>query len=237
MILAIDAGNTRIKWGLHDGAAWAGRGALALAEAEELAASITAPPAAIVAANVAGAEVARRIEASLARWRIPIRWASAQASQCGVVNGYDNPQQLGADRWAALIGARHLHAGAGLVVNAGTATTVDVLDSAGVFRGGLILPGFDLMRACLAHNTAQLPWSEGQYRDYPRNTADAIVSGCVHAQAGAVERMFAALSGDGPALCLLCGGAAGLLAPALRVPHRLVDNLVLEGLVRIAAAA
>ncbi len=128
---------------------------------------------------------------------------AAAASAGGVVNGYDNPAQLGADRWAALIGARGLHAGPALVVMAGTATTVDCLDAQGVFRGGLILPGLDLMRRSLARNTAGLPEACGGYRVLPTNTDDAIVSGCIAATVGAIERM--AKQACRPMLAAKCG--------------------------------
>ena len=119
-----------------------------------------------------------------------------------------------------------------LVVAAGTATTADILRSDGTFAGGVILPGFDLMKRSLAHNTAGLPLAKGRFSNPPRSTADAIETGCLLAQAGAVERAFAAT--DPGAVCLLAGGAAERIAPHLSIPVRLVDNLVLEGLVQIA---
>jgi type III pantothenate kinase len=230
MILCLDAGNTRLKFGLHDGSAWRGQGALQYDALDELDSGLAARPARIVACNVAGDAVRRRIEALAARLGLPLEWLTATAATCDVRNGYDTPQQLGADRWAALIGARALHAGACVVVMAGTATTIDVLDDTGLFRGGLILPGLSLMRAALAHNTAGLPHAAGHYRAQPTNTDDAIVGGATHATLGAVERMRAT-AGDGT-LCLLSGGAAAELAPHLDLPHRLIENLVLEGLVR-----
>ncbi|NTV09863.1 MAG: type III pantothenate kinase, partial [Zoogloea sp.] len=130
--------------------------------------------------------------------------------------------------------ARGLTRAACLVVTAGTATTVDVLDAQGLFRGGLILPGLELMRRSLAGNTAQLPFADGHFADFPQNTADAIFSGCLHAQAGAVERMFARIAGEPGAQCLLNGGAAAELAAVLDIPFRPADNLVLDGLVRLA---
>jgi type III pantothenate kinase len=162
---------------------------------------------------------------------------SAGALQCGVRNLYEEPQRLGADRWAALIAARHLHPGAALVVCAGTATTADILDHEGTFQGGLILPGLDLMLQSLARNTAQLPLAVGRFAGLPRNTADAIVSGCLHAQAGAIERMFAQVASYPDAICLVSGGAAPQLFDLLRIPKRQAANLVLEGLVRIGQEA
>ena len=111
-----------------------------------------------------------------------------------------------------------------------------VLDAEGVFQGGAILPGYELMRRSLARDTAQLPLAEGHYATPPRNTMDAIVSGCLQAQAGAIERMHRQLPPGSP--CVLTGGAAPLLAdlPGLAdLPLRRIDNLVLEGLLRFAA--
>jgi type III pantothenate kinase len=230
MILCLDAGNTRLKYGLFDGSAWRGQGALQHDALDELISGLAARPTRIVACNVAGDAVRQCIEALAAGLALPLDWLTGTAAACGVRNGYDTPQQLGADRWAALIGARALHSGACVVVMAGTATTIDTLDDSGLFRGGLILPGLSLMRAALARNTADLPDAAGNYRTQPTNTDDAIVSGAIHATLGAIERMRAALAAD--ALCLLSGGASVELAPHLDRPHRLIDNLVLEGLAR-----
>ena len=235
MILAIDCGNSRLKWGVHDGAKWLAQGALAYADLAGFGDVLRQQPRAAraVVANVAGAEVGERVGAVLAGLTFEQIRVSAAAEQCGVRNRYDHPEQLGADRWAALIGARHLHRGACLVVCAGTATTADVLDAEGAFQGGLIFPGLDLMLLSLARHTAQLPLAEGQFSGLPRNTADAIVSGCLHAQLGAIERMFAQVAADPDAACLVSGGAAARFFGLLRMPKRQVDNLVLEGLARI----
>jgi type III pantothenate kinase len=238
MLIAIDAGNTRIKWGVHDGATWIAQGALPTGEAARLAAVAAPWPAMarVVGCNVAGSAVEDEIGAALASRQAPPHWLRSSAAACGVRNGYEQPERLGADRWAALIGARGRVAGDCLVICAGTATTVDWLDGAGVFRGGLILPGFDLMRASLARNTAQLPFAEGHFSCEPRNTMDAIASGCLHAQIGAIERMFGAIAAAPEAIGLLTGGAAQRLAPLLRIPFELIDNLILEGLLRFGAS-
>ncbi len=234
MILCLDAGNTRLKWGLRDGSAWHAQGALAHAEIGKLAQLLPAQPKHIVACNVAGTDVQAQIVALASALAVPLEWFRSSASAGGVVNGYDNPAQLGADRWAALIGARGLHQGAALVVMAGTATTIDCLDAAGVFRGGLILPGLALMRLSLARNTAGLPEARGVYRPLPTNTDDAIISGCLAATVGAIECMAerACRPTNADFCCLLSGGAAAALAPLLTLPLQRVDNLVLEGLAK-----
>jgi len=234
--LLLDLGNTRLKWGLHDGRRWLAQAAIEYDRLDGLAADVLAlaRPTAAVGSNVAGPHAAARVAAALPPG-LEVSWNLPRERQCGVTNGYLRAAQLGADRWAALIGAHGLHQGVTLAVMAGTATTVDALDAAGRFRGGLILPGLGLMRRSLARDTADLPFADGHVEAYPRRTEDAIVSGCLEAQVGAIERMFHRLATGEEALCLLSGGAAGAIAPHLSVPCRQIDNLVLEGLARIAA--
>ncbi len=234
MLLCLDAGNTRLKYGLRDGAEWRVQGALDYAEVATLPQRLQAPPARIIACNVAGDPARRHIETLAAQLRVPLDWLTSSASACDVSNAYDNPQQLGSDRWAGLIGARALHGGPCLVVMAGTATTIDVLDARGRFRGGLILPGLALMRYALAQNTADLPKARGRYRTLATNTDDAIVSGALHATLGAIERLRA--SQEAGLACLLSGGAAVELVPHMTHPYRVIDNLVLEGLARFGEA-
>ncbi len=243
MILAIDAGNSRVKWGWlePDGSGWASISTVSLIEFAASSDHVNPfsvtheDPERIVISNVAG-EGAHQL---LVNWtRIfdaePL-WLRAEKERCGVVNGYERPELLGPDRWAALIAARGLHNGACLVVNAGTATTVDMLGADGRFLGGVILPGVELMRFVLHEHTGRLPLQEGRYTETPRNTLDAIETGCRHAQAGAIERMYRAFRElDGTPLCILAGGAGRPLMEQLSVPRRYVENLVLDGLARIA---
>jgi type III pantothenate kinase len=240
MILLIDAGNTRIKWGVRTLGQWQAQGALPHAATGDLTQIAAAHPGLkrVLGANVAGASAAAAIAAALHKYAPPPEWLASSAQCCGVRNLYHPPTQLGADRWAALIGARALHPSAAtLIVTAGTATTVDILDAAGSFQGGLILPGEELMRRSLAGNTAQLPFAQGHYVDAPRCTDDAIVSGCLNAQAGAIERMFRQIAESPGALCLLNGGGAARIEPLLSIPVKRIDNLVLEGLAVVASDA
>jgi type III pantothenate kinase len=233
-VLAIDCGNTVMKWGLHRDGAWVRRDAVPLGAIVRLEPQWRAlgPVDKIVVSNVAGHAVGLEIERLVARWPVLPVHVVAKRSECGVVNGYDRPEQLGADRWAALIGARAMERGACLVVDAGTATTADILGADGSFRGGVILPGIELMKRALAQHAAQLPLSEGDMVAEPRRTADAIETGCLLAQAGAIERLHAGM--EPGARCLLSGGNAAKIARALRIEARVVDNLVLEGLLKIA---
>lgn len=236
--MAVDAGNSRVKWGLHDGSTWRRKEWAANADAAALGHAWTSmdAPSRIVVSNVAG-EVSRRIlEQLFSRWPVAAHWITSLAEQCGVRNGYDNPSQLGCDRWAALIAAWRRCAGGCVVVNAGTAVTVDVLADDGLFLGGMIVPGLIPMRQALAAHTARLVAVPGHLAQFPSNTADAVYSGALSAIAGAVEKMVAATGeklGRAPA-CLVSGGDAGLVRERLSVEATIVDNLVLDGLIEIA---
>jgi type III pantothenate kinase len=241
MILAIDAGNSRVKWGWHDGSDWQSVATVSLIEFAASSDHVNPfsvtheDPERIVIANVAGDGAHQLLVNWTSIFDAEPLWLRGEPERCGVTNRYERPEQLGPDRWAALVAARGLHTGASLVVNAGTATTVDMLATDGSFLGGAILPGVELMRFVLHEHTGRLPIQEGTPRDMPRNTVDAIETGCRHAQAGAVERMYRAFRDlDGAPLCIVSGGAGRPLADQLTMPRRYVENLVLEGLARIA---
>jgi len=238
-LLAIDVGNSRIKWASHDGARWLARGALDRGRLADLETIWGGFPAGcrVIGSNVAGRDVTERIDAVLAAQGCATQWIVSTRAQCGVRNLYGNPVQLGTDRWAALIGARSMETGACLVVGAGTAVTVDALSENGDFLGGIILPGLRLMHEALARDTSRLGSDQGCYAAFPRNTADAMASGAIQAVAGAVERMRVRLGAavQGPVHVIASGGSMDILAPHLPADARLVENLVLEGLVIIAA--
>jgi type III pantothenate kinase len=244
MILAIDAGNSRVKWGWHDGESWRSVASVSLIEFAASSHEINPfaathdNPERIIISNVAGDDAHQLIVNWTGIFDADPLWLRGSAELCGVRSRYDDPGALGPDRWAALIAARALHRGPCLVVNAGTATTVDVLSPEGEFLGGLILPGVELMRFVLHEHTGRLPLQEGSFRDTPRNTVDAIESGCRHAQAGAIERMYrlARTGSSEEPLCLVSGGAGKSLIELLPMRARYTENLVLEGLARIALA-
>ena len=235
-ILAVDVGNSRIKWGLW-GRGWLRQESIPKGDTRLLADSWQAVgrPRYVVASNVAGAQVSEWLNAWARSQGLTVRWVTSQSEQCGVRNLYLEPTQLGSDRWAALVGARHLTEGSALAVNAGTAVTIDALTREGEFLGGVIVPGLDLMAAVLARGTAALPRAAGAIAEFPRTTADAIASGAMQSVCGAIERMERALveQGSEPQI-LLSGGAAHEVGKYLGRPARLVPNLVLEGLRVIA---
>lgn len=232
-MLLLDMGNSRCKWALVKNGIWVHQGVVGNTEwlALQHALSVLPSPTRILVSNVAGEAMAQRLRSVCAVWGRPLEFVTARTEQCGVRNGYEQPERLGSDRWAALIAAWSQVQGACLVVNCGTATTVDALSDQGEFPGGLILPGAGLMQHSLATNTAQLLAEQGVLRDFPRNTADAIHSGMLRATLGAIRHQFDLLASRyGTVRCLLSGGAAGVIQPHLDVPSERMDNLVLMGL-------
>ncbi|MCC6917418.1 type III pantothenate kinase [Nitrosomonas sp.] len=240
-VLAIDSGNTAIKWGLHDGERWLANGSTLQDRRMMLKQSWTRLPipSLVLISNVAGLQAEKDLAVLLQPWQVPPRLISAKASQCGVINRYTRPEQLGCDRWMALIAARHRVQRACLVVDIGTAMTADALAATGEFLGGIIVPGPDTMKQALAGRagTFAIP-NSGSFQNFPINTANALFSGMIQALTGALERMHDQLSsysnGQIPAEIILTGGGAALLAPHIRISHQIVDNLVLEGLIIIA---
>ena len=234
-MLAVDTGNTRTKWALFDAdGSTVDHGVVENAELASLAARWRTLPElqhALVAC-VADATVAGELRETIAVTGCPVKWVRSSAAACGVVNGYANPEQLGVDRWAALVAAWHRVHAPCVVVLAGTALTVDALTARGEFIGGLILPGFGMLRAALANGTAGVNPVPGRLSDFPDNTSDAVQSGMLTGLSAAVERqcrLLEARESVAP-MCLLSGGDAQLLSSILLRPTMIVEDLVLQGL-------
>jgi type III pantothenate kinase len=245
--LAVDVGNTRLKWALYSapqpGAGLIAHGAVFLEAIDDLAErqwQRLPTPSSMLGSIVAGEGIRRRTEAQLEIWDVEPRWVVSSASAGGVTNGYDHPNRLGVDRWVALIGARQRVLARGpakpvLVVMVGTAVTVDALDASGRFLGGLILPGFGLMLRALEMGTAGLKAPTGEAVEFPTNTSDALMSGGADAIAGAVDRMHRKLekiTGVKPEL-MMSGGAAVKLASITDLHVEMVDTLIFDGLLQL----
>jgi type III pantothenate kinase len=236
--LLIDAGNSRIKWAYAEGDSWLHQGALPVEQAEELSQRFQDLNEVhqVWVSNVAGEKVAQLIRNINVVDGVRFNFITALDKQCGVRNGYSNPAQLGSDRWAGLIAAWHLLRKKCMVVNCGTAITIDALSDQGEFFGGVILPGVELMRRSLVAATGQLRPAPGEYAAFPLNTADALFSGTIQACCGAIQRQYSLLKDEGVPV-ILSGGAADVLKNKINLPLNVVDNLVLQGLLLIAQEA
>lgn len=235
MSLLIDIGNTRTKWALADnnGHLTEVNSILNADIAKSNLKKIAQNAHNATVANVAGTQMATKISQLLAP--LPLHFIQASAHACGVENGYTNPEKLGADRWAALVAAWHAHGRASVVVNAGTAITIDAINDNGKFLGGSIMPGLRLMQASLAQRAVLLNAPEGMLVDFPQNTSDAMQTGCLNAAAGAIHLMLKRLAkhtNTAPML-VISGGDAHKLMQALNVSEKhgmITENLVLQGL-------
>lgn len=260
MFICLDAGNSRLKWGVWDNC-WKEQGALTYSQSGQIA-SIQQrwndpPPQIVLLSFVNDNEKLNKLLDIFSIWKNQkiLQIVQSQQNCCGVNNLYKNPQQLGVDRWCALIGAWNKFHKAAVVVMAGTATTIDVLDDNGNFLGGTIMPGIGLMKKSLAQETANLPYAKGSYADinFAQCTEDAIISGIIEAQLGAIQRITTKLqnklnnhndsdndsNNNKKILTLISGGNAKLLAKSLNATDnvfytKVVDNLPLEGLKFIA---
>ena len=262
-ILAIDVGNTRIKWALYShaqpGALLLANGAEFLENIESLSEGAWAQlaqhsaPTKMIGCIVAGDAVRQRVQEQITEcWDIHAQWVLSSPQEAGLINGYDHPLRLGADRWIAMIGAWHrmmaahaAHPKPIVVVMVGTAVTVEGIgvqaatatEVQGKFLGGFILPGHGMMLKALESGTAGLHVPTGDVKEFPTNTSDALTSGGTYAIAGAVRRMRHHVQnrcGQDPVL-YMTGGAGWKMHPWLGLDDvELVDNLIFDGLLEVA---
>ena len=249
MILLLDIGNTRIKW------AQALNGALtpqqSLLHRDVPAQTWTKQlfrerfrPARLLVSNVAGDEMAATIRREAERsWHVQPEFAAPSASAAGVTHAYPQPAFHGVDRWLALIAARHLTTNAACVIDAGTAVTIDAIDSRGLHLGGVIIPGIRMMVDSLLTRTSDLghkargsgPRAVTRQKTgmFASDTAEGIENGALFAIAAAADRAVAELArtvkGDPPRV-YLTGGDAERIRTVMTTEAEVIPDLVLRGL-------
>ena len=254
--LLIDIGNSRMKWNIW----W--RGARHFARDTQIVdykpqaiervldnewQDVETAVNAILIANVAGESIAQQVAAwCVGHWGIDPQFITSGASFHSVRNGYREHRQLGVDRWLAVIAAQQLCPDQDIIViDCGTATTVDTLTRNGQHYAGPIMPGCQLMQRALLANTAALNLASGDHDSmsvYVENTQNAIVSGVNFAASSAlntivsqIRRKLSGELGDSEAKVIVTGGAAQQLMPLTQINHSIVEpDLVLIGLRRLA---
>ncbi|MBU3620086.1 type III pantothenate kinase [Polynucleobacter sp. CS-Odin-A6] len=263
LYLVFDIGNTRLKWAAVESTQniadrnkklWAYSGSISSksfqsaelrAELSEYISKTLPRPDAIGFCCVAGDSAMENLRSLFPQWQ-DLNWQQLQGNSPyeGMRTLYQEPMKLGADRWAALIGARALSSTNTLVINAGTATTIDLLGSNGVHYGGWILPGLSLMQESLQSNTAQLPLAVRSstittQASFGTTTNAAITGGCDAAQIGAILRAanLAKEINHPVARIWIDGGNAKILANEIKqfpelaaLPIEPIEGLVLRGL-------
>jgi type III pantothenate kinase len=245
--LLLDIGNTRIKWARVTRAGIGRQRAVGLSgdgrpAFRVLLADLPAGTR-ILAVNVAGARVERALRAAARGAGLPApRVLRTSRREGSLTNGYRDAWRLGADRWAAMLGARKLCGGQAIcLVDAGTAMTVDFIDAAGSHRGGYIVPGPSLAVDSLLRGTRGIATRAGRAPGlpatrrgpgWPRATLPAIEQGSLESCVAMAVRCLAAARREmGPrTLLVITGGAAPAMRPLLPARTRHVPDLVLRGL-------
>lgn len=238
IILECDIGNTRCKWRTVLGAEVLQRGSFDHSTRCKEWPGLKSIQR-IRLACVAGDDVVQGIVGQLEHLGVRCERAVATAWQGDISNAYSEPQRLGVDRWLALIAGFHRQQGAVLVLDAGSALTADLVDSAGRHLGGYIVPGARLMEASLIKDTGQVRFKPGDFSAglaFGCSTAGAVQAGVLSAQLGSVMMAIDEASrriGQEFAI-LLTGGNRQMIARHLpqemvgRV--EIVPELVLDGL-------
>jgi type III pantothenate kinase len=245
--LLMDVGNSRIKWGVLDDGLIRRTGHISQQRITEqgLSALTSRLPHSVdtvFVSNVAGTSFATRLSGVVGlHCDVDVHFARSEREACGVTNSYRQPRRLGVDRWVAIIGAWAEFGTTCLVVDAGTAVTIDALDTTGRHLGGQIIPGVGLMAASLADETSDIPAVQrkapgqgGSMAIFANTTASAVGQGALSAVAGAIERAARVMrrDGDDPTV-ILTGGDASRILKSLDVAAEHRPHLVLQGLARI----
>lgn len=246
MKLLIDAGNSRLKWGLlEDGRLRSGQ-PVPFADDPELSLArafdhLPAPDA-VLACSVRGGDFEELTAAWMrARWNRAPRFVRSQAEGFGVHNCYVDPRTLGADRWVGAIAVRAAGELPACVVDCGTAVTVDTVDAAGRFRGGVIFPGLSMSSdALLARTHGIAPaWravTAGGAGAVATSTAEAVAVGTLLAVTGGIDRTLEQVQEQlgAPPGVVITGGDAPAVMRWLRSRPRHDPDLLLRGLAVIA---
>ena len=245
--LLLDIGNSRIKWGVLDDGAIHRTGHISHDRIQDqgLAALTSRLPRTVdtvFASNVAGTSFATRLSGVVGmHCHADVRFARSEKEACGVTNSYRQPRRLGVDRWVAMIGAWAEVGSACIIVDAGTAVTVDALDAKGGHRGGQIIPGVTLMAGSLAARASDIPNIQRRAASpsngmdmFATTTAGAVGQGALNAVTGAIERAARAMRSDlGDATIILTGGDASRILKSLDEDAIHRPHLVLQGLAQL----
>jgi type III pantothenate kinase len=191
----------------------------------------------ITIASVKGGELSKRIKQWAVKKQIPIQFIATEKERFGITNCYHIPERLGVDRWLSLIGGSFVYPNKGLViVDAGTATTLDVLDKDGNHQGGWILSGIDIMLDQIGKNTSKVKYSINDEPStlFGQSTSDCVNNAAWAATVGMINLGISKASNEYSIdCCILLGGNAQKLSSLITFPNVIVnEELIFEGLKR-----
>ena len=244
-ILLADIGNTSIKWALKDS-----NNLLEMSQQRypnnvsdvffvDCLGHMNKPDRVFVTC-VAGAEVWQAFaDAIHSLWSIKVERVISKSNGYGVINGYEKSSELGSDRWCALLGAHHAADSDVVVIDCGSAITVDIVKQSGEHVGGYILPGLSMMKESLGLHTAQVkvnaPSSESNAISPAYTTTGCVAAGINLAAVSVIEAVIKQQRTFSDDLkCFLTGGDADSIAEHLTIEYVNMPNLVIRGLAVIA---
>lgn len=242
MKLLLDAGNTRTKWAIADsnGVELLANGILESGLAELSHFNIESA----WVSCVASAQVLTNLEQGVKdHFSVNLNLAAVEREAAGMQNKYTDLARLGVDRWVAALGARSMRPeGALIVVDAGTAVTVDLVSSSNRFEGGVILPGFVTMHDALLGRTAGV---ESEFQQVAsvigRNTSECVNAGAQFGLIGAVDRVISEMIASelvdnkgGEPQVLVMGGDAKAIAAGTSMKVELQSDLIFNGLLLLS---
>lgn len=245
MRLFLDIGNTAMKWRLYppgssrlQGGHAHGRDWAALAD--ELARLCGRPVRELWVASVAGREGDELLAQELLRaLRVPPRFYYSAAAESGVVNAYVEPARLGVDRWLALVEVWH-RKGAAVLVDCGSALTLDAVDAAGRHLGGYIVPGLAMLRSSLFQGTAQVRVTDSAPARLGLgcSTSAGVENGVLRMSVAFITDVVVELRKTLSDTCpvFITGGDATVLQPHLTFASQVEPDLVLDGLERVVSS-
>jgi type III pantothenate kinase len=185
-------------------------------------------------ANVAGPELASKLDKYLQESiGVTAEFAVSERSIGKVVNGYTVPGKLGVDRWLAIVAGWNIVQGPCLVIDAGSALTVDFIGAEGAHSGGYIVPGLSMMQLALYGGTSDVRFDQlDSYAQFPgRNTAEAVQNGCFEMVLALLEQSYRRLvDEEGSGRLIFTGGWSEQLMNCLDEDASIVPELVLDGL-------
>ena len=188
----------------------------------------------IVVAGVASDKYISIIESWSAARGIPFVQVLTERSRFGVTCIYEDPTRFGVDRWLALLGAKKSYPESDcLIVDAGTATNIELLAKSGKQVGGWIIPGLELLQTSLFNATEKVLGKASYISDISagKDTQSCVSHGALLSTTGAIEKAFQEYAKDMPELKLiLTGGNAELVASQLSVPYSIDQELLFKGM-------
>ena len=235
MYLLIDIGNTRIKWQHRDEKNIILSGSILVENLMDIDFSTIKSIDKIIIANVNRSIVLDKMKEILNVFKCPIIEASTDSNKY-LINDYEDIKMLGVDRWMSALGAWKLYQRSLLIINAGTAITIDLIDldqkDKAHFKGGMILPGIAISLGVLNNSTNLIDTEIGKNQYPSLNTKDAVTTGIMTSIQGAVNLVCRKLPSSLP--ILLTGGDANLIYELAeddwKSRIKLEDDLIFEGL-------